>query len=360
MAALSSLDLVSILSELEEWHDSRVNKISQQGPELRFELIKGRRTRLDIHAGERLHLTEYSKTYPPAKGMCMLLRKRVEGGILKKIEQHEFDRVVVLTFEKRDVTYHLVAELFAKGNLIFCDADFKIIQPWKVEFWKGRAVKPKADYKFPPSGPNLKLISKDEFEKKLKSSEKEIAPVLARGLGLGRYADEVCVRAKLEKDKPASKLTKSEREGLFKTVQKLLKDSQKPKPFKAGEEVFPFKMKSDKGELIQASFNQAVDEIYSKGEAEEAQQEADAKKESKVDKAKIRLEQLEAKIKEFEEGSVEAEAKANLIYKHNVELAEMLQKIVKANKEGQSWDSIEKAFGIKVKKNEGKIIVELA
>ena len=86
----------------------------------------------------RLHLTnqQYS-TLETATNFTMVLRKYLEGGIIKKIYQYECERTIIMEIVKinelRDEqTRYLIFELLGRhSNTILCQQDLTIIQPLK-------------------------------------------------------------------------------------------------------------------------------------------------------------------------------------------------------------------------------------
>ncbi|MDR1782581.1 MAG: NFACT family protein [Bacilli bacterium] len=87
----------------------------------------------------RLHLTNNKvTTLDEATNFCMLLRKHLEGGIIKDIKQYQCERVIVFEIlkmnELKDVnTKYLIFELLGRhSNTILCDHDYKIIQTYKL------------------------------------------------------------------------------------------------------------------------------------------------------------------------------------------------------------------------------------
>ncbi len=143
----------------------RIEKIYQ--PE-RDEIILQMRTReggkrLLINAGSnnpRIGFTETQKENPMQAPMfCMLLRKHLTGALLSSVEQLEFERAAMITFETRDemgfeCKKYLIAEVMGKySNLIFTDENMKIIAALKtVDFTTSslRQVLPGMKYELPP------------------------------------------------------------------------------------------------------------------------------------------------------------------------------------------------------------------
>lgn len=82
----------------------------------------------------RMQFTESHFENPQEPPMfCMLLRKHLEGGIIKKIEQHDVERVVTIELETRDeigdpTRRQLVIELMGRhSNIILLDAARQMI-----------------------------------------------------------------------------------------------------------------------------------------------------------------------------------------------------------------------------------------
>ncbi len=158
----------------------RIEKIYQ--PE-RDEIIIQMRTReggrrLLINAGSnnpRISFTVVQKENPMQAPMfCMLLRKHLTGALLCSVEQLEFERVAMLTFDTRDemgfeCKKHLIAEVMGKySNLIFADENMKVISSLKtIDFTTSslRQVLPGMRYELPPaqSKTDPRKTSYDEF-----------------------------------------------------------------------------------------------------------------------------------------------------------------------------------------------------
>ena len=61
-------------------------------------------------------------------GFTMKFRKYLRAKRLEKVRQVGLERVVVLTFGSENFTNHLILELYAQGNIILTDSDYRIIQ----------------------------------------------------------------------------------------------------------------------------------------------------------------------------------------------------------------------------------------
>ena len=126
----STLDIGFELSELQNLIGMRVNRIYDV--DHKTYLLKLQRPQekavLLLESGVRLHTTrfEWPKNEPPS-GFTMKLRKHLVNKRLESIRQLGIDRVVELTFGSSDAAYHLILELYDKGNLVLADHKYLIL-----------------------------------------------------------------------------------------------------------------------------------------------------------------------------------------------------------------------------------------
>ena len=81
-----------------------------------------------MESGVRFHLTSFTrdKSDNPSP-FTMKLRKHLRGKRLNNVKQLGMDRVVAFTFGSNEATYHLILELYDKGNIILCDYKYEIL-----------------------------------------------------------------------------------------------------------------------------------------------------------------------------------------------------------------------------------------
>lgn len=151
---------------------------------------------------------------------AMMLRKRLTNAKITAIRQQGFDRIAVITFEKEG-TWELVLELFADGNIILVK-DRIIIQPLTSHTWKHRDVRAKREFLFPPPVPDPSSISAQDLLKFLATSDTDLVRTLATRLNTGgRYSEEVCARAAVDKRKVASELTTTDVSAILDVVKQI-------------------------------------------------------------------------------------------------------------------------------------------
>ena len=149
------------------------------------------------------------------------LRKLLSNARIEGVSQQEFDRVVVIDLMKEN-GYKLVIELFGEGNLLLV-SEGKIVNCLVSKTWKSREVRIGADYQFPPPRFNPRAQDLAAFKKAFASSNSDVVRTLATSINLGgQYAEEVCLRASVEKGTKASKLDEAAVERLHLGLKSLL------------------------------------------------------------------------------------------------------------------------------------------
>jgi predicted ribosome quality control (RQC) complex YloA/Tae2 family protein len=356
----SSFDVAVAVHELKEaLTNSRVNKIYQFNAKtllLKLHKTDNPPLRLVMEAGRRLHLTAYALKpphVPPA--FCMALRKHLRGAWIANVEQHEFERVVTIHFKTKTGVMRLILELFGEGNIILTGENGEILQALIFKRMRDRNIIRKEAFQFPPSsGKNPFKVAREELEEALKDlGDVEVVRAMARFLGVGGvYAEEILLRANVEKTKHCNALTNAEVGAVFDGLQSLLSavSGFKTEPHIVLAEdgsfldVVPFKLKRYEAFRSQrySSFNEALDEFYLRATAAEK-----AVASVEVDKLKREAERLKRIIAEQEQALREDESKAerdkrigDVIYAHSNELQALLDRFAAAKREGKDWNAL--------------------
>ncbi|KAG7388455.1 hypothetical protein PHYPSEUDO_012516 [Phytophthora pseudosyringae] len=84
-----------------------------------------------LESGVRFHTSKYARDAKAGSALpsqfTMKLRKHLRGKRLSALTQLEGDRVVDLTFGQDALQCHLILELYASGNIILTDGDYRIL-----------------------------------------------------------------------------------------------------------------------------------------------------------------------------------------------------------------------------------------
>lgn len=162
--ALDGIVLQAITKELQTCIPAKINKIQQlSDTELLFQLRTkdgNKKLLISLHSVyNRINITDQSYTTLDApQGFVMLLRKQLDGGIIRRLQQIGLDRILHMEIEARNElgdihNKHLYIELMGKyANIVFVDENgiildaLKRIPPFENN---KRTIHPGAKYQLP-------------------------------------------------------------------------------------------------------------------------------------------------------------------------------------------------------------------
>jgi predicted ribosome quality control (RQC) complex YloA/Tae2 family protein len=285
----------------------------------------------------------------------MALRKYLRGAWVEAVVQHEFERVVTVEFKAKMGGLRLILELFGEGNIILVGVEGEILQALVFKRMRDRSIVRNEVYQFPPSsGVNPFKVTREELAEGLKRfGDVEVVRALARFLGVGGvYAEEILLRAGVEKTKCCDALSESEFSGIFDCLRGLLSAVSAGKLESGvvlGEDggfldVVPFRLRRYEGFGFQVygSFNDALDEFYVRVRAVEK-----AVAGVEVDKLGREAERLKRVVAEQEQALREDEAEAewdrrvgDVIYERSFEVQSLLNRFESAKREGKELGAV--------------------
>lgn len=261
-------------------------------------------------------------------GFGAFLRKRLENKKILSIKMHNADRIILIEFD----VYYLILELFAQGNIILTNKEFKIESAFKRKEEKERIIRKEMLYEFPKT---IKLnpfeLEEKAFLKAIKSNEKPIQEALLQELNVANItAEEAIINAKISKEKKAKELNEKDLKKLFKEIKELHETkTQKLAPcVTEKQEILPFKFNSIKAKLQKiSSINDAIDDLEAKQFISEKIQETGKTENKKLEALRKSIEKQKLIQKGFEKEIEENKQKAETIYKHFTELNELINAI---------------------------------
>lgn len=126
----NSYDIASTICELQKFIGMRVNQIYDI--DHRTYLIRLQRSEekcvLLLESGNRIHTTafEWPKNVAPS-GFSMKMRKHLKNKRLESLTQIGVDRMIDLQFGSGEAAYHLILELYDRGNIVLTDHEMTIL-----------------------------------------------------------------------------------------------------------------------------------------------------------------------------------------------------------------------------------------
>ena len=225
--AFDGITVASVVSELDRaLAGGRIAKIAQpEADELLFTIkTPDGQKRLYISASASLpliYLTDESKASPmTAPNFCMLLRKHIGGGRIASIWQPGLERIIHFEIEHfnelGDVCHKdLIVELMGKhSNIIFCDADGKIIDSIKhvsAQMSSVREVLPGREYFIPDTMSKQNPLGVDfgTFSHTLKNKPMPLGKALYTGFtGISPVAaEDICYLSGVSSDLSAGDIS---------------------------------------------------------------------------------------------------------------------------------------------------------
>ena len=289
----STFDLKEISKELSSIEKMRVDKIYQLGNEIRIKFFGRGREDLVIKPPLAVFITSYPKPAPKnPTWFAMLLRKHLKAMWLFKIEQYDFDRILMLSFGFYEdnnpvVKFVLIVEMFRDGNIILVNEDNMIVGILSREYMKERTLAPKSIYGFPEKKKGFDITIDEIIEL---SREKEIVKELATQLNIGGlYAEEVCLLAGV--DKSSKNISQSDAAKIKKALHQLETQHKDPMIVRKNGELIdipPYNLISYSSHEYTKeryeTFSKALDEVYGKGESEEILKEELSAHQKKIEK----------------------------------------------------------------------------
>lgn len=296
--ALSNLTLKHLVEELNFLTNGYVNKV---------QTLDNGWIKIKVHTKEfgdkNVIITPsvlfVSKTSLNAKqnpgGFSALLKKYLFNQRIISIKQHSLDRIVVFQFPGA----FLIVELFAKGNLILCDKDMKIIKAMRKEEWKDRKLERNEVYKFPSSkGISPLKIDEKKLEELIKNSGKSFFGACVDSINTAPLIlEKIFSDFNIDKKKEAMSTKSNEIELIAQEIKKIY--SAKPtKPFIYESVIYTTDIGKEK-QMEFESINSALNAIFIEQELGIVKNELEAK--SKTQNLQKILDEINSKNKLIEE-----------------------------------------------------------
>lgn len=224
--------------------DGRIDKIYQVDENILTFTIRNNEQNynllLSIHPRYgRLQITKNNFSNPiKPPDFCMILRKYLMRGIIKKIEQPDFERIINITITLYDKTYNLFIEIMGKhSNIILVDQEGTVLDAMKritPQISRERQLYPGIKYQYPPKQNKLNplLVSRKDFFEKIPGdfNQDTYKAIMYNFRGIGPYsAREIVYRSDITPGSIFSKLNEQEYNQLwnsFNNIFTLVRKSQ--------------------------------------------------------------------------------------------------------------------------------------
>jgi len=367
---VKSLEIAAIMIELEEKVEgARIRNIYQiEKTTLILKLHKAEEGpfNLLVKAGERLHLTyHYVKKPRVPPTFCRALRKRLRNGIITKISQHEFERIISVEVEINRGKFKMIFELFGEGNIILVDEKRTIQLALFHRKMRDRNILTGETYQHPPSsGCNPLKIQPSDLIALRRFGGIEVVKALTKLLSMsGSYVEEVIQRAQVKKDERCDSLTDDQIHQLYKTLRDIVENitQRKLAPCKVFNDqgrwidVTPFPLK--KYDMLKCekaeSINQIFDEYYAKHAVEQEVTDVSKRFLRETTREQRILKSQKEALEETGQQADQFKRIGDIIYANFHHLERLLLNIEEKRDKGKTW--VEIASEIEIEKKQGML-----
>ncbi len=328
---VSSFDLHALVAEWQGLVGGHVDKAYQKDDEviLRINLAGGGKAELYSKSGRWLCLHEVEEKPGTPPPFALSLRRLLDNARITAVEQRGFDRIAVVSAERGPTAWRVIFELFGKGNLVVVQGDTTVacLSP---QTYKDRTVRPNEPYAFPAVGLDPLELDREGFGATLRDAKGQTVRVLASLLNLGGpYAEELCLRAGVDKGENVRSLTEPQIDGLYTALNNLaVAIDQERKPavlLKGGRAVdaSPIELAQHAGleRMEFPTFNEALSHFLTVA-GPDVMESSEA--ETKLER---RIAQQEESLRGLRDEAVRYEAQALFLYAHYPHFDDLLKRI---------------------------------
>jgi predicted ribosome quality control (RQC) complex YloA/Tae2 family protein len=245
---------------------------------LKIKTNQNEKKNLIVKNDSRLNFTNFNYPIPKYPSQYITsLRKYLKNRRILSVNQHNFDRIIIFEISNMEgKPWKFIVELFNKGNYILLDENNLVKIAKSYSKYRDRDILANREYNFPSSrGKDFLNLSKIDFNETISNLEDEIVRILARNINIsGIISEEICLRAGIDKRRSGCDLSLLELDALFNSFKKLRNDllfgeTKAQIVFNEQDEqisVIPFDLELYENKKVQYfnSFNEAVDEFFSK------------------------------------------------------------------------------------------------
>ena len=344
---MSSFDVRSVVTELASLEGAHMDKIYHWGSgNVLFRLnIQGQGKKELLFEDKKWLYCPSKKPETPTmpSTFASYLRKYIDNARIGKVRQVGFDRVVEMELSKSDGDYRLIFEMFGGGNVLLLKDG--IIQNCLVQkTYRDRKTRPGEPYAMPKSRFDPTESTESDFLAAFRSSEADAVRTLATAVNLGgQYAEEVCVRAGIDKSTPASNVDDDAVAKMYEAMEGIVKSVlQEPEPtayLRDGkiEDFAPVTLQSHPD--MEAKRFDSLSEVIEAYLEETGKAEEEAYVDPAVEKLLKRISKQEETLSEYKLQEEEYRRKAEALYT-DYQKADELLKVLDEQSKKLTWEKL--------------------
>ena len=316
--ALTGPDIGQLVKGWQTLLGSRVDQFGR--PDLNKVVLKLRSrergtVRLLVDLSGWAYLTKESISTESNQGVFVQkVRKLIKKSRIESIEQINGDRILSISFVRKEEHITLIFEMFHKGNIVLC-SDNKIISVMRKQKFRHRSLESGLEYQSPPSIDPL-TVNLDVFGRKLSMSQRALGAALTIDCNVGGdISTLICNNLKIDRETSVSDVSAKE---VYDELKRILNDVIEPTIFLDADgknfTVSMFDLGMDSNETF-LSLDEAVESFVSNIVV--VKKEVKSSDEVRVDYQNKAIEKYNLRSKEYSE-------KGNIIFSNLNEIQNMI------------------------------------
>ena len=264
--ALTGPDIGQLVKGWQTLLGSRVDQFGR--PDLNKVVMKIRSrdegtVRLLIDLSGWAYLTKESISTESNQGVFVQkVRKLIKKSRIESIEQINGDRILSISFVRKEQHITLIFEMFHKGNIVLCSKN-KILSVMRKQKFRHRSLESGLEYQSPPSI-NPLTVNLDVFRDKLTKSQRALGAALTIDCNVGGdISTLICNNLKIDRETNVSDVSVQE---VYDELKRILNEVIEPTIFLDADgknfTVSMFDLGMDSNETF-LSFDEAVESFVS-------------------------------------------------------------------------------------------------
>ena len=316
--ALTGPDIGQLVKGWQTLLGSRVDQFGR--PDLNKVVLKLRSrergtVRLLVDLSGWAYLTKESISTESNQGVFVQkVRKLIKKSRIESIEQINGDRILSISFVRKEEHITLIFEMFHKGNIVLCSNN-KIISVMRKQKFRHRTLESGLEYQSPPSIDPF-TVDLDVFGRKLSMSQRALGAALTIDCNVGGdISTLICNNLKIDRETSVSDVSVKE---VYDELKRILNDVIEPTIFLDADgknfTVSMFDLGMDSNETF-LSLDEAVESYVSNIVV--VKKEVKSSDEVRVDYQNKAIEKYNLRSKEYSE-------KGNIIFSNLNEIQNMI------------------------------------
>ncbi|MGC8568270.1 MAG: NFACT family protein [Candidatus Micrarchaeia archaeon] len=218
MRQMALLEIERIIQELDisGYYIDKIYEFAENS--FRIKLSKGStKKNLEIIIPFSINFTKYLVSAVQPTNFAIAARKLLSNNSVVGVRQLNKDRIIEIETRKKGLSYFLIIELFAKGNLVIADSSHKVLLAYSKYKGSEREIRKGDEYALPENSSRIRGIS----------AAKNVIERVAAYKNIGMvYLEDAILKAGLDPRADAASIPDTDMQRLLEKIEEEIKESK--------------------------------------------------------------------------------------------------------------------------------------